>query len=425
MTKIRVFVFMSTLLIVGIVGIFASYYARGYRLNFKALTTKGVIQFQPNGILVIKSEPDSASVYINGDLKSATNTTLSLPPGNYDVEVKKDGYFSWKQRLNIEKEVVTTANVSLFRSAPSLSPITFSGAQNPVTSSDGTKIAFTIPFSKDQDITKLGLWTMDVYSLPLGFSNEPKRITDGDLTNATYVFSPEGRQILLTTSNGVFLLDSGSFTPQTQMVNVAARKEAIIAQWKLEKKAKDESLVRGLPSDFSDILIRKTSVYVFSPDDNMILYTSSASGTLAENLVPQLPGASTQQQERNIVAGRTYVYDTKEDRNFLISDMPLILTNPEAVAPNTPTTTSTKKVQPTQVAPLPAIRWLTTSKHLLFAESGKVTVMDYDGTNRQVVYSGAYDSPFAFPYANATKLLILTNLGATTSVSNLYTLTVK
>lgn len=407
MTKVRVLVFISTLLIVGIAGIFVSFYARGYRLSFKTLFSEGKIQFEPNGILVIKSEPDSASVFINGDLKAATNTTLSLPPGVYDVEVKKDGYFTWKQRLTIEKEVVTAANVSLFKSAPSLSPVTFSGAQNPVTSSDGTKIAFTIPFSKDTDQSKLGLWTMDVYSLPLGFSNEPKRITDGDLTNSKYEFSPEGRQILLTTSNGVFLLDSGSFTPQSQMINVAARKESIIAQWKAEKKAKDESLVRTLPADFSDILLRKTSLYVFSPDDNMILYTSSASATLAENLVPQLPGASTQPQERNIVSGRTYVYDTKEDRNFLISDKPVVLTNPQ------------------EQNSAPALRWLTTSKHLLFAEPNKVTVMDYDGTNRQTVYSGIYNSPFAFPYANATKLLILTNLGATTNAANLYTLTVK
>jgi hypothetical protein len=51
--------------------------------------------------------------------------------------------------------------------------------------------------------------------------------------------------------------------------------------------------------------------------------------------------------------------------------------------------------------------------------------MDYDGTNRQVVYSGAYSAPSAFPFSNTTRLLILTNLGAPTGAANLYTLTVK
>lgn len=406
MAKVRVLVALTTLIVVGVVGIFASFYARGYRLNLKALFSQGVVRFEPNGILVIKSEPDGASVFINGELKTATNASISVPPGTYDVEVKKDGFFSWKKRLTIEKEIVTSANVSLFRSAPSLSPITFYGALNPAMSEDATKIAFTIPYNKELDSTKPGLWTMDVFSLPLGFSNDPKRITDGDLTNAAYTFSPDGRQILLTTSNGVYLLDSGSFTPQTQMINIAPKKETVLLGWAKEKKTKDESLVRNLPQEFSDVLVRKSSTFVFAPDDTMILYTASASATLDDKLISPLPGASTQTQERSITAGHTYLYDTKEDRNFLISDKPVILGNP--TGPKSP----------------PAVKWLTTSRHLIFAEEGKVSVMDYDGTNKQVVYAGSYVSPFAFPFANATKLLILTNLGGTTP-SNLFTLTVK
>jgi len=72
MTKFRVLFFLSTIVIVGIVGIFVSYYARGYRLNLKTL------KFQPNGILVIKSDPDGASVIINNELKTAT--IFHFPP---------------------------------------------------------------------------------------------------------------------------------------------------------------------------------------------------------------------------------------------------------------------------------------------------------------------------------------------------------
>jgi WD40 repeat protein len=389
MTKVRVFLFVLGILIVGFVGIFVSYFARGYKLDFKTF------KFQPNGILVVKSEPDGASVFINGELKAATNANISIPPGTYDIEVKKEGFFNWYKRMQIDKEIVTQANISLFKNVPSLSPVTFAGAANPTLSPDGTKIAFVIPPSKDVTSDKVGLWTIETFSLPLGFSNGPKRITDGDLGNASYTFSPDGRQILLTISQSIFVIDSGSFTSQNQRINVASKKNSILESWQKDKEAKNQSLIRGLPSEFGDILTRKVSDFVFSPDGNMVLYTASSSGTLPPNLVKQLPGASTQKQERDIQPNQTYTYDIKEDRNFLVGDK-------------------------TQV-----LRWMPNSRHLLLAQEGQVAIMDYDGTNRQTVYSGSYISPNAFPYSNTTKILILTNLGAPSSNPNLYTVTLK
>ncbi len=392
MTKVRVLFFTITLIVVGLLGLFATYYARGYRFNLKTLN------FQPNGILVLKSEPDGASVYVNGELKTATNANTSLPPGTYDVEIKKEGFFSWYKRLVIEKEIVTQATVSLFKVAPTLTPITDSGVTNPIMSEDGSKIVYSAG--------KTGLWTLDTYSLPLGFTSGPKNIADGDMSDASYVFSPDGKQLLLTVSEGIFLIDTASFTSQNQRVNVAVKKAEILAEWKEKKEIKKQNLLKNLPPDLTNILNRKVSAFVFSPDNNMILYTASSSATLPKNLIPQLPGASTQKEERNIEAGRTYVYDIKEDRNFLIADKPVTINNVD----------STDRA---------AVRWISTSRHLLLADSSEVSVMEYDATNRQVIYSGSYLAPSAFPYSNTTKFLILTNLGAISSNLNLYTLTVK
>lgn len=403
MAKIRLIAFIFGLIIVGLFSTFFAYYARGYKFNLNTL------KFQPNGILVIKSEPDGASVFINGDLKTATNATISLSPGVYDVEVKKEGYFSWYKRLTINKEIVTQASVSLFRNVPSLSPATFSGAHNPIMSEDGGKIAYTVLPATGVTDDKVGLWTLDTFSLPLGFSNDPKRITNGDLINAGYSFSPDGRQIMLTTSNGIFVLDTGSFTPQNQRVNIASQKDTILAEWKKEKSVKNASLTRNLPPELTDILARKTSDFVFSPDAQMILYTASGSATLPENLISPLPGASTQKQERNIQTGSTYIYDLKEDRNFPIYNQPVII--------------GERLTEKSNI--IPALRWMSTSRHLLLASQGQIVIMDYDGTNREVVYSGSYIQTFAFPFNNTTRLLILTNLGAETASPNLYTLTIK
>jgi len=400
MTKFRVIFFLATLILVGSIGMFTSYYARGYRFNLKTL------QFQPSGILVLKSEPDGASVFVNNEMKGATNENLNLAPGNYDIEVKKDGYFAWKKRLTIEKEVVTQAVISLFKNVPSLTPITSFGAVNPVMSEDGSKIVFSVLPSKNITNDKVGLWTLDTFSFPLGFGTGPKRITDGDMTGATYTFSPDARQLLLKVSNGVFLIDTGSFIAQNERVNVASQVNKITSGWKIEKENTNQSLIKNLPPELIDMLSRKVSAFIFSPDDNMIIYTASGSATLAENLAKPLPGASTQAQERNVTSGRTYVYDIKEDRNFLITDQPVTITNMD----NSQT---------------PALRWMSSGKHLLLSAYEQIVIMDYDGTNRQVVYSGSYIAPSAFPFSNTSKLLILTNFGSLNSTTNLYTLTVK
>ncbi len=381
MTKIRVLIFLLTIVVVGSLGTIISLYAKGYRFDVKTF------RFEPNGLLVIKSDPDGAQVFINTELKTATNATVPLPPDTYDVEIRKEGYLSWKKRLVIEKEIVTEANASLFKAVPSLSAVTFSGNINPVPTNDLTKIAYAVP--------KTGLWVIETVNLPLGFAKDPRQITDGDLTGAFWEWSPNGREILLITKTGIFLLDAGHFTPQNQRVNITSGKTEILAEWEKERKIKLAAQIRGLPEELVDILERKTDLITFSPDKTKILYTASSSAELSDNLIKPLPGASTQKQERQIKAGKAYVYDIKEDRNFSISNSAATL------------------------------RWFPTSQHLVLAEDGKITIMDYDGTNRQEVYSGSYIAPHAFPTVNKERLLILTNLGADSVLSNLYSLSLK
>lgn len=387
MTKVRLIVIAFTFIIVGSLTGVISLYARGYRFDFKSL------KLLPNGIFVIKSDPDGASVFINGDLKTATNATIPLPSGTYDVEVRRDGYLPWKKRLAVEKEIVTNVTAWLFRLAPSFNPLTFDGVVKPTPSSDFTKVAYA---------NSEGLWVMETVNLPIGFAKEPRLITDGDLTQATWAFSPDATQILLTAAGGVFLLESNSFTPQGQRINVAARNQTTIAEWQEEATKKLQAQTRNLPPVLNDILTRRSKTAVFSPDENMILYTASASAELPRELIRPVPGASSQAEERNVKEGQTYVYDIKEDRNFLVSEQLTVNSSQDA-----------------------ALAWFPTSRHLVLAEKGRVVIMDYDGTNRQVVYSGSYVAPFAFPFASTSRLLILTNLGADSSLPNLYSLSLK
>lgn len=405
MTKIRIIIFIITLAVVGCLSTLVFQYARGYRLSLSTL------KFSPNGLLVIKSVPDGAQIFINGELKTATNATIPLPPGTYDVAVRKEGFRQWNKRLEIQKEIVSEETAYLFKAAPSLSAVTFSGVVNPVSSHDMTKLSYTVPSlsgSPTQQEVE-GLWVMETVNLPLGFTRQPRRVTDGDLSKADWIWSPDGREILLDTKNGSFLLPSGSFTPQGKSVNIASQKEQILLTWEKEEKTRLQAQLGRLPDELVDILKRKASAVVFSPDEEMVLYTASASATLSPNLIKLVPGASTQKQERGIIPNHTYTYSIKEDRNFLIDE-----DSGDLTVENGHSTAAKRRLS-----------WFSTSRHLVLAEAEKITIMDYDGTNRQLVYSGFYLAPNAFPTLSPDRLLILTNLGASSQTANLYSLSLK
>lgn len=408
MQKIRVIIFIITIFVVTTGGYFASLYARGYRLNWE---TK---KFSPSGLLIVKSNPEGSPVYVNGELMGATNSNLSLPPGNYDLEVKKEGYHTWSKRITIEKEVVTEIDAYLFKLAPSLSAMTLTETISPLPSPDFTKIAYIVPATTENvPAEKEGLWILETVNLPLGFANDPRRVTNGDLKDASIAWSPDGRQIILNLKTGSYLLDASSYTPQIERVNIASKLENVLKEWQEDRKKKFESQLRGLPEELTDILKNKTQKVLFSADESKILYLSDSEATLFNNLIKPVPGSSTQKQERNIKANSIYVYDIKEDRNFYI----------DSIKEDTKTCPQSASV--IQLSCNESLAWFRTSRHILYAQDGKISILDLDGTNKQEIYSGSYVSPLAFPSVSDDRIIILTNLGANSDSFNLYSLSIK
>lgn len=406
MAKIRILILLTTILIVGLGSYLLFLYAQGYRLDGKDLTVK------PSGLLIAKSNPEGAQILINQETKGITNTNLSLLPETYDITIKKEGYTTWQKRITIKKEEVTEIWAQLFKLAPSLSAITLNTAANPTSSPDGTRIAFAVPANKENiEEEKEGLWVLDNINLPLGFSRDPRRITDGDLKDASWLWSPNGREILLTLGKSKFLLDVTTFTPQTKRVNIAAKADAIITEWQKEKDKILASKIKSLPEKLAPIIKDYTANVTFSPDETKILYTAKADYNLPDEIVKPIPGASTQKQERSIKKYNTYVYDIKDDRNFLISEKNENLQVGNFWEGKNP--------------PKEKIVWFPTSNNLIWAKEGKVIIMDYDGTNKQEVYSGSYFDPSAFPSLTPDRIIILTNLGSDSQEANLYYINIK
>ncbi len=104
--------------------VFAAY---GYDIDRK---TGDVIQ---NGLIIVDAHPESAAIYVNGQEHGNTNNRLVLPAGQYNVELKRDGYRSWSHVVNLSGSSIeqlaypflfpsklVTKTLQTFSSVPSL-----------------------------------------------------------------------------------------------------------------------------------------------------------------------------------------------------------------------------------------------------------------------------------------------------------------
>ena len=400
MIRKRIIIFLTLIIGIAAIAYFLTKLASGYRLDF---TSKSL---RPTGLLVANSFPNQATVVVNGKaVKSKTATTLNLTPGEYQIEIKKEGFSSWQKKLLIEKELVVKTDAYLFPTYPELKPLTFTGAANPVISPVGKKVVFAV----ESDNEKAGLWVLDLSERPLGLAREAHQIIQSapkgrNFAQGEYQWSPDSKQILITLTKETtkiepieenFLLDASVLNDNTKLVDITEQKEALLKRWQNEEKILQQDKISRLPEELVNILDKATKDLVFPPDETKILYTATASASIPKELIPPLPGASTQPEERDLQPGKTYVYDLKEDRNFAI-DIP----------------------EETKVS------WFPTSKHLFLVQNDKISIREYDNTNQVNVYSGPFENSFAFTFPSGNRLLILTSLSKDTP-QNLYAITLR
>lgn len=441
----RLLVTLLTLIILIAGTVVAIRYAQGYRFSRQAV-------MKSTGLLSANSFPNGASVYLNGTLTSATDTTINLPPGEYEIEIKKEGYFPWKKSLKLETELVAQTNALLFPTAPGLTPLTFIGAQNLHPSPDGQRILFTTASASG---TRNGIYVMDLTDNPLALQKGPHQIARStspiDWNKALFLWSPDSDQVLVNSGTHTYLLDAGRLTDLDSAKDVSSTLTETLTSWKqlLEKKILTQRA--KFPLEIQRVASESAVQAFVSPDQERILYTASEDVTLPDHLLPPVPASNSQPQERSIHAGNTYVYDRREDRNFVVK-----AAAPTPTPTPSPTAKTTKKVikivKPvstsvsTPVVPLSpdlattiaafqkeysglyvnSPQWLPDSKHLIFLGEASIRVSEYDGTNMTQVYAGPLANNFVYPWPNGTKLLILTNFNQSGEVPlNLYAVSLR
>lgn len=403
-------------------------WARGYRPDVKNGMVAGT------GLLSANSFPTGASVYVNGDLKTATDNTINLSPGQYQVKITKDGYLSWEKTLKLQKELVTQTDALLFPTAPDLKALTFLGAVNPTPSSDGQKIAFTVASASSS--LKNGLYVLDLSNRTLSFRSEIRQIakqSSFDFLKADLVWSPDSLTILAWHQNqdgqilnSVILENNKS---NEVLIDQTSKIETLISDWQKEISLKNKERISKLPLKLQEIMQNNTSNLYWSPDEEKIMYTATGSATIEDGLIPPIVASNTQTQERQIKPGNIYIYDLKEDRNFLVMENPIIETS-RSIGISLPTLSAQLENIKNQYSPIyiqPA-QWYSDSKHVIIGEDNKIIIQEYDGTNKMTVYSGPLQKingkTFVFPWPDGSKLMISANLNQDLP-ANLYAISLK
>ena len=371
--------------------------ARGYRFSIK----KGIV-LNATGMISAISRPKGASVFINEKLVTATDDTINLTPGVYSLKINKDGFLPWQKTITIKPETVYQADIQLFSAVPDLKPLTLTGAINPSSNIDNTKIVYAVASASAAQ--KNGLYLIESNGLPVslirGISRQLSSNTATiDWAKFTYTFSPNSREILATSLDAKtnYLLNLDTIINPIKLSDSTNNLLIIKEDWQIQTNNLITAKLDRLPKEIQPLIATNSAKDIqFSSDENKILYLAQSDGNITKNIITPPPAQSTQNQNRAIKKDNYYVYDLKDDTNFLIgyrND----LSNPN---------------------------WLPNSNNIIFVQNQNLNVIDYDGTNQQTLFSSNFDPNCVYPWVDGSKIVILTSTYPS-APANLYTISTR
>ncbi len=420
-------------------------YAKG---NFR-LTDDGLLK--GSGLLAANSFPTGAEVMVNGKLVTATDDTLYLEPGRYDIEIQRDGYTPWRKQMEIKAELVSHTNAALYPIAPSLSRLTFTGVTNVSPSPDGQKILYYTASQSAQ--RKNGLYVMELgNNLPISLDRGPRQVAEDvvslNLEEAEFIWSPDSTQVMILTPDRELLVPIDKTSDLRNLPDISFQRKQILSEWEAEIYLKERQYLGEFPLEMVQIATQSAKNVYLSPDKKRMLYTATEAVTIPEDLMTALPAPENMPQERILVPGNIYVYDREEDKNFKIASEPpqttamgkqLLSTDlsvgraldyassPSAFmrlqASDSAQTVKTFNQYYTSLY-AETMQWFPDSRHLFFIQDDAVKIVEFDGSNILSLYSGPFDKTFVYPWPDGSRLMIQTSFSPD-APPNLYAIELK
>lgn len=403
----QVFISLGVLLLLIAATTLVVLYGKGYRFIFQ----KGEPKVSKTGLLHLTSTPVGAEVKIDGHLTTATNNTINLIPGKYTVTISKDGYNDWQKDIEIQKEVVSNADATLFPKAPTLQSISTFGVESVMVDPSGTKLAFKIASQSAPKKNGIYIFDMTSRNFPVlaGQSSSTQIVDDTtDLfSKAELTWSPDGKQIIARITNEAgnqtyYLLKTDGFndTPQDITTTLAGFTDI----WRTQRQDKETARLKSLQPKIQQFANKYFRVLAWSPDDKKIMYQASDSAQMPVFLNPRRIGNNLLYERRDLTKGAIYVYNITEDINTRLVDSLdelCTVTEPTCTTPFT---------------------WFADSYHILYVHQKKIDIIEDDGSNLTTVYAGPFVNQYAFPWPDGSKIVIVTNLNNDDVAPTLYTI---
>lgn len=190
------------------------FYSLGWRIDWKA---KRLIKV---GLFYFQVLPRNVEIYLNGKLEKKTNfffnaaSIENLLPERYDIEIKKEGFHSWKKSLEIkEKQVTEAKNILLVPQNPNFKTLA-TGIKDFYFSPDGKKIVFKEEVASESENQNIAAsqrtgesWSLQLFELKNNVKSRligEKDISRGEGKNelVNLKFSPDSKRLLLEIAVG-------------------------------------------------------------------------------------------------------------------------------------------------------------------------------------------------------------------------------
>ena len=422
--------------------ILGSYVAIRYAQGDFRVTKEGILR--ESGLLAANSFPPGAQVYVNDKLVTATDDTIYLEPDVYEVKISKDGYSPWHKTLTINKELVTQTNAQLFPAAPSITPLTFTGATKLIPAPDGRKIVYYSNGTSTDN--KKGIYLLDLTDGTI-FQKSAKQIAEADfaetdIENLNFIWAPDSSQIMVIMPDRQVLIETNDKVDLATLPDVSFKQKQILSEWEEEMYLRERQYLEEFPEEVIQVATQSAKNVYLSPDKKRLLYTATASATIPEDIVPPVPSRNTQPEERSLQPGGIYVYDREEDKNFKVAEeagqagrqkallaQDLYRDNPLTLNSSPSAFTTLQATSAAQTAShfnvyhsslfINTLQWFSDSKHLIFIKDEAIQIMEYDSTNHTTLYSGPFMDDFVYPWPDGSRVLILTKFSPDTP-ANLY-----
>ncbi len=359
----------------------AIFWARGFKPDFR----NGKID--RTGLIVATSVPTGAQVYLNDRLTSATDTNIAyLDPGSYKVKIQKDGYTTWEKQIDIKADLATEIKALLFPTAPQITPLTTTGAAGPILSPDSSKIIYGVAGPRG------GAYLLPMANGIFPFRQDARLLSKNtaglDFSTAKFTWDPDSKQVIATfiDQNGQatanLTLDSDK-TDQTA-TDVTASLNSLISSWQDTLSTRAQTQDVTIPQSVKDATAAAAEPSP-SPSPNL---TIQQFNNLTINYFPT--GLKLSPDEEKVLyvdrKGKYKVYDLKNKKASTLPDL----------------------------TDLANISWFPDSAHLVIAQNpptgGLISIIETDGTNKMVVFSGKFEDGFVFAHPSGNRIIILTPL---------------